>query len=198
MSIQSFRRKPRNRPCPRRFLTITLGLLMIMVICGNETKGGATMTMQLSSPAFSARGAIPRLYTCDGDDISPPLGWRGLPPDTKSLALIVDDPDAPDPKAPKRTWVHWLLYNLPVGTDRLEENVGDTGLPAGTLSGLNDWGRPGYGGPCPPIGRHRYFFKLYALDIQLPDLGQPRKGELLQAMQDHILANAELVGTYQR
>ena len=156
------------------------------------------MTMQISSPAFSANAAIPTPYTCDGEDISPPLAWRGLPTGTVSLALIVDDPDAPDPEAPKRTWVHWLLYNLPAETDGLAENVGTGGLPAGTLSGINDWSRPGYGGPCPPIGRHRYFFKLYALDAVLPDLDLPRKTDLLRAMDGHILAEAELVGTYRR
>jgi len=198
MPAPILRRILRTRYGSGYFLVLIFGLLVIMVIHGNESKRGTSMTLQLTSPAFSANGTIPQLYTCDGDDISPPLTWRDLPPGAKSLALIVDDPDAPDPRAPKRTWVHWLLYNLPVGTDSLEENVGATGPPAGTWSGLNDWGRPSYGGPCPPIGRHRYFFKLYVLDIRLPDLGQPRKDELLQAMQDHILARAELVGTYQR
>jgi hypothetical protein len=156
------------------------------------------MTLRLTSTAFTHHGAIPPRYTCDGEDISPPLAWRDQPPGTKSLALIVDDPDAPDPRAPKRTWVHWLLYNLPAGDGSLPENVAASGLPAGTKAGLNDWGSEGYGGPCPPIGRHRYFFKLYALNALLPDLDQPGKAELLQAMQGHILAQVELLGTYQR
>jgi len=198
MRIRLFRRIPGDRPGTGRFLPIAVGLLMIMFNCGNESKGGTPMTLQLTSPAFSANETIPQLYTCDGSDISPPLAWSGLPPGTRSLALIVDDPDAPDPRAPKRTWVHWLLYNLPADTGNLEENAGVTGLHAGALSGLNDWGRAGYGGPCPPIGRHRYFFKLYALDALLPDLDQPRKAELVRAIEGHILARSELVGTYQR
>ena len=156
------------------------------------------MTLILSSQAFSHNDPILMLYTCDGRDLSPPLSWSGLPSGTKSLALIVDDPDAPDPMAPKMTWVHWVLYNIPVEVKELAENAGESGLPAGTLEGVNDWGRTGYGGPCPPIGRHRYFFKLYALDIMLPDLGQPKKEELLQVMRSHILSQAELIGTYER
>ena len=156
------------------------------------------MTVILSSQAFSHNEPIPMLYTCDGRDFSPPLSWSGLPPGTMSLALIVDDPDAPDPRAPKMTWVHWVLYNIPVEVKELAEDAGISGLPAGTLEGVNDWRRTGYGGPCPPIGRHRYFFKLYALDIVLPDLGQPKKEELLQVMRSHILSQAELIGTYER
>lgn len=156
------------------------------------------MTLILSSQAFAGNETIPSLYTCDGRDNSPPLSWSGLPEGTKSLALIMDDPDAPDPKAPKRTWVHWVLYNIPVEANGLDENAGRDGLPAGTLEGINDWGRTRYGGPCPPIGRHRYFHKLYALDVVLPDLQHPRKDKLLQAMQGHILGQAELIGTYQR
>jgi Raf kinase inhibitor-like YbhB/YbcL family protein len=119
-----------------------------------------------------------------------------VPKNARSLVLIVDDPDAPDPKAPKMTWVHWVLYNLPVSTTGLAEALKQ--LPAGTLEGTNDWGRTGYGGPCPPIGRHRYFHKLYALDSALPDLKRPRKAELERAMKGHVLAEAVLIGTYQR
>lgn len=154
------------------------------------------MTMHLTSSAFAHQGEIPARYTCDGDDISPPLAWSGVPAGAKSLALIVDDPDAPDPRAPKMTWVHWVLYNLPPGDGGLSEGV--RALPAGTLEGLNDWRRPGYGGPCPPVGRHRYFHKLYALDTVLPDLHRPSKAQLEQAMHGHVLAQAELVGTYQK
>jgi Raf kinase inhibitor-like YbhB/YbcL family protein len=141
---------------------------------------------------------IPADYTCDGLNISPPLAWSGIPPAAKSLALIVDDPDAPDPAAPKMTWVHWVLYNIPVATQGLAENIAAASLPAGTREGLNDWGRQGYGGPCPPIGRHRYYFKLYALDTVLGDLQSPTKEQVEQALKGHILAKAQLVGLYQR
>ena len=154
------------------------------------------MSPTLNSAAFAHQGAIPSKYTCEGADLSPPLSWSGLPPGTKSLALIVDDPDAPDPAAPKMTWVHWVLYNLPPTVNGLPE--GASVLPLGTRQGLNDWRRTGYGGPCPPIGRHRYFHKLYALDTVLPDLGRPTKVMLEKAMKGHILGQAELVGTYQK
>lgn len=156
------------------------------------------MELELTSSAFSRGQAIPRDYTCDGDDMSPPLAWERVPPGTESLVLIVDDPDAPDPAAPKMTWVHWILYNIPPSTTSLPPGVSRADLPPGTREGLNDWKRTGYGGPCPPIGRHRYFHKLYALDVQLPDLGTPTKAALEEAMADHILASAELVGTYER
>lgn len=156
------------------------------------------MTLTLSSRAFAPNGSIPTVYTCDGRDISPPLSWSSLPAGTKSLVLIMDDPDAPDPKAPRMTWVHWVLYNIPAEATGLEENAGKGGLPSGTMQGINNWGRTGYGGPCPPIGRHRYFHKLYALDVVLSDLGQPAKGKLLQAMEGHILDRTELIGTYHR
>jgi hypothetical protein len=152
--------------------------------------------MQISSSAFSNTAPIPLKYTCDGQDTSPPLSWSGMPAGTRSLVLIVDDPDAPDPAAPRMTWVHWLLYNLPPTSQGLSEGVRQ--LPAGAGEGVNDWGRTGYGGPCPPIGRHRYFHKLYALDITLPDLGRPTKAALEKAMRGHVLAHDELVGTYQR
>ena len=154
------------------------------------------MDMSIASTAFEHNGTIPRLYTCEGQDISPPLNWTGIPSGTKTLALIVDDPDAPDPAAPKMTWVHWVLYNLPATLTGLPEAV--RALPAGTLEGLNDWHRTGYGGPCPPIGRHRYFFRLYALDAPLPDLKKPTKNTLEQALKGHILAQAQLVGSYRK
>ncbi len=156
------------------------------------------MALTITSRAFTHNGEIPRQYTCDGQDISPPLAWSGLPHETKSLALIVDDPDAPDPNAPKMTWVHWVLYNIPPNAAGLPEGVRTRDLPEGTKEGLNDWKRTGYGGPCPPVGRHRYFHKLYALSVVLPDLGRPTKGQLEKAMEGKILTQAELVGTYQR
>lgn len=156
------------------------------------------MTMKMTSDAFQANGAIPSRFTCDDKDISPPLAWEGLPEGTQSLALIVDDPDAPDPAAPKMTWVHWVLYDLPLSATGLDEGVRLRDLPPGTRLGKNDWHRTGYGGPCPPIGRHRYFHKLYALDILLPDLATPTKAELENAMAGHVLEHTELVGTYQR
>ncbi len=154
------------------------------------------MALALTSTAFEPGGAIPAVYTCQGKNVSVPLAWSGLPDGTRSLALIVDDPDAPDPAAPKMTWVHWVLYNIPPTATGLPEAVESGGLPAGTLEGRNDWGRTGYGGPCPPVGRHRYFFKLYALDVTLPDLGQPDKARLERAMKGHVLAQQQLVGTY--
>ena len=154
------------------------------------------MALSISSPAFAPHAEVPAQYTCEGADKSPPLAWDGVPPGTRSLALIVDDPDAPDPKAPKMTWVHWVLYNLPAGSEGLAEDVQE--LPSGTRQALNDWKRTGYGGPCPPVGRHRYFFKLYALDTELPQLEKPTKAALEQAMKGHILAQAELVGTYEK
>ncbi len=158
----------------------------------------AAMTFNIGSPAFQPNGAIPRRHTCDGKDVSPPLSWSGVPAQAKSLALVVDDPDAPDPKAPQMTWVHWVLYNLPASAAGLPEGVRLGDLPRGTLEGRNDWQRTGYGGPCPPAGRHRYFFKLYALSEVLPDLGRPTKARLEKAMQGKIVARAEVVGTYER
>ena len=154
--------------------------------------------MNLTSPAFASQGEIPNKYTCDGQDLSPPLSWSGIPPGTKRLALIVEDPDAPDPKAPKMTWVHWVLYDIPPTATGLPEAARSSDLPPGTKGGLNDWKRTGYGGPCPPIGRHRYFHRLYALSASLPDLERPTKAQLLKAMEGKILAQTELVGTYQR
>ena len=154
--------------------------------------------MQISSSAFKANQAIPKQYTCDSKDVSPPLTWTDIPDQAKSLVLIVDDPDAPDPAAPRMVYVHWVLYNLPVTATGLAEAISPSALPAGTREGINDWKRTGYGGPCPPIGRHRYYFKLYALDTVLPDLHKPTKSKLLQAMSGHVLAEAEMIGTYQR
>lgn len=152
------------------------------------------MSLAITSSAFREGGAIPAEYTCEGRDVSPPLAWTGVPAGAASLALIVDDPDAPDPRAPKTTWVHWIVYNLPPGCPGLAAAV--DALPDGAREGQNDWHRTGYGGPCPPIGRHRYFHKLYALDTVLPDLGTPTKAQLERAIRGHVLAEASLMGTY--
>mgnify|MGYP001117359225 CR=1 FL=1 len=156
------------------------------------------MSLTLTSPVFQHQGEIPAKYTCEGRDISPALSWSGVPGGARSLVLIVDDPDAPDPKAPLMTWVHWVLYNVDPAAAGLPEAVEASALPAGTREGVNDWGRTGYGGPCPPIGRHRYFHKLYALDTMLADLRQPTKAALEKAMRGHILAQSTLIGTYQK
>jgi len=156
------------------------------------------MPLTLTSPAFRHGSAIPAVHTCEGADRSPPLTWAGIPEGTRSLALIVDDPDAPDPKAPKLTWVHWVLVNLPPDGGGLPEGVPPADLPRGTLEGTSDFKRTGWGGPCPPIGRHRYFFKLYALDIELTGLRHPTKAQVERAMAGHVVAQAELMGTYEK
>jgi hypothetical protein len=156
------------------------------------------MALTLTSPSFTHGGEIPALHTCEGTDRSPALGWSHAPAGTQSFVLIVDDPDAPDPAAPKMTYVHWVLYDLPPEAQGLPEAVSSAALPPGTREGLNDWKRTGYGGPCPPIGRHRYFHKLYALDVKLGDLHRPTKAQLEAAMRGHVLEQTELVGTYQK
>ena len=156
------------------------------------------MAFEITSSAFTHNGRIPARYTCEGDDVSPPLAWRGEPQGAKSLVLIVDDPDAPDPAAPRMTWVHWIVYNLPPGSGGLAEAVAGDALPGGARSGRNNFNRTRYGGPCPPIGRHRYFHKIYALDTVLPDMNDPAKDEVVAAMEGHVLAQAELIGTYQK
>lgn len=163
-----------------------------------NNKNGDVMALTLTSASFDHMGVMDARHTCDGDDLSPQLAWTGVPAKTQSLVLIVDDPDAPDPLAPTRTWVHWVLYNISPSAKDLPEGVKAKNLPATTLQGLNDWHRTGYGGPCPPIGRHRYFHKLFALDSRLPDLNNPSKAVLEKAMQGHVLAHAELIGLYQR
>lgn len=156
------------------------------------------MALGIGSPAFANAGAIPREYTCEGADASPPLEWTGAPPTTRSLVMIVDDPDAPDPRAPKMTWVHWVVVDLPADAGGLPGNATRQAMPAGAREGTNDWKRIGWNGPCPPTGRHRYFFKLYALDTALPHLAAPTKAEVERAMQGHIIAQAELIGTYEK
>jgi len=156
------------------------------------------MAMTLGSTAFVDNGEIPARYTCEGEDRAPPLAWTGIPDAARSLVLIIDDPDAPDPEAPKTTWVHWVLYNIPPDTSGLPEGARPADLPAGTQQGFNSWNRAGYGGPCPPIGRHRYFHKLFALDTVLAVMDKPSAADIEAAMQGHVIAHAELVGTYRK
>ena len=159
------------------------------------------MAMTLNSPAFKQDGQIPSKYTCEGEDVSPPLAWAGVPDGTKSLVLIVDDPDAPDPKAPQRVWVHWVVYNIPPDVKGLRENASKAGLPQGTVVGLNDFKKMGYGGPCPPRGHglHHYHFRLLALSIdRLPVSAKAACRRVEQEARKHVIAEATLVGLYQR
>ena len=156
------------------------------------------MSFVITSSAFAHEEEMPAQYTCEGLDRSPPLSWSGVPAEAKSLALVVDDPDAPDPVVPLMTYVHWVLYNLPVTCTGLKEGVSSLELPLGTEQGINDWQKFGYGGPCPPRGRHRYFFKLYALDMLLPKIPHPTKQELEKAMAGHVIFKTEMIGTYQK
>jgi len=175
-----------------------IGLIFLFSLFVFANGEGVNHLMKLESPNFQNQGTIPKKFTCEGADVSPALAWSNVPEGTKSFALIVDDPDAPDPANPRMTWVHWVLYNIPGTARSLREGVTQNDLPKGTLQGLNDWKKPGYGGPCPPVGKHRYFHKLYALDVVLPDLGRPAKAKLEKAMEGHVLARGELIGLYQR
>lgn len=152
----------------------------------------ATMTLTLTSPAFTQGGEIPTRFTCDGEDVSPPLAWTGAPPGTGAFALVVDDPDAP-----RGTWVHWVVYDLPGDATGLAEGAA-AALPEGTREGTNSWNRTGYGGLCPPSGAHRYVHELFALDAPLGDLDRPTADELERAMRAHVIASTELLGTYAR
>ncbi len=159
-----------------------------------DTAGGKNMEITITSPAFEDGGLIPAKYTCDGADISPPLQWEGVPEGTGSIAVISDDPDAP-----MGTWVHWVLFGLPSETRELAENIPpDRTLPNGAKQGTTDFGRVGYGGPCPPSGTHRYFFKIYALDTEIDLSAGASKSELLKAMEGHILGQGQLIGRYKR
>jgi len=175
-----------------------VALVALVALWASTIGEGADMQMTITSGAFADGGGIPRRYTCEGDDVSPSLSWINVPDGARSLVLIVDDPDAPDPDHPRMTWVHWVLYDIPPSTSELAEGVAPAALPEGTREGVNDWKRTGYGGPCPPIGRHRYLHKLYALDAALGDLGRATKAEVERAMRGHVLAEAVLVGTYRK
>ena len=170
--------------------------LVLMTV--NLLRAEEIMALTLKSSAFDNGGEIPSRYTCEGEDVSPSLVWTGVPETARSLVLIVDDPDAPDPKAPKMTWVHWVLYNIPPDVTGLPEGVVPAKLSPGMMEGLNDWKRIGYGGPCPPIGRHRYFHKLYALDTVLEVMNTPTKANVEVAMKGHVIAQTELMGTYKK
>jgi Raf kinase inhibitor-like YbhB/YbcL family protein len=171
-----------------------LTALLFLGLCGGpspfcpEAGGAQAMNLQVTSSAFQHGAMIPRTYTCDGSDISPPLSWRGVPAGAKSIALIMDDPDAP-----RGIWVHWVLFNIPPGTTGLGE-----GMDGGAQQGSNSWRRTGYGGPCPPGGTHRYYFKVYALDILLTLETGVTKAQLLKAMDGHVLAEGQLMGRYSR
>ncbi|HTY17485.1 MAG TPA: YbhB/YbcL family Raf kinase inhibitor-like protein [Myxococcota bacterium] len=162
------------------------------------TARGDAATLSLRSSAFEPQAGIPTRYTCDGEDVSPPLAWTDPPAGTRSFALIVDDPDAPDPQAPKTIWVHWVVYDIPAAQRELPQGAGGAGASGGARDGINDWKRTGWRGPCPPIGRHRYVFELFALDAPLGDLGAPSKAALEHAMQGHVLGRAELIATFAR
>lgn len=180
---------------------LAAALLACLVVQGlgvssPEARDAAGLSLRTS--AFAAGGPIPQRFTCDGAGVSPPLSWSGVPREARSLVLLVEDPDAPDPRAPRTIWTHWLLYDLPPAATRLPENVKPSELPAGTRQGLNGWRREGYGGPCPPIGTHRYFFRLLALDTTLAKLPRPTREAILDAVRGHVIARAELMGTYRR
>lgn len=163
-------------------------------LTSEEISASPISTLSLTSSAFSSGDGIPRKYSCDGDDLSPPLAWGDVPQNAAGLVLIVDDPDAP-----AGTWVHWVLFNIPAETQALLEDVpAEAELPDGSTHGANSWKRLGYGGPCPPGGTHRYFFKLYALDAQLSLEAGVTKQDVLDAMEGHVLAQGELMGTFSR
>jgi Raf kinase inhibitor-like YbhB/YbcL family protein len=180
-----------------------MACLVLLAACGHEHAGGkgrelpdppAAAALAVTSSAFASGAEIPTEHTCEGADVAPPLAWSGAPTGTKGFAIIVDDPDAPDPAAPKQTWVHWVVAGIPPGVTSLPAGGA---LPAGAVAGTNDFGKTAWGGPCPPVGRHRYFFKVYAVDAVIGGGGMT-KAQLLAAMQDHVLAKGELVGTYQK
>lgn len=209
-----------QRPPIMKKPVLSIGLALLMAACGQNaqkdaassstvppatkadsaqqtSQGSNTMSFKLTSAAFSEGGSIPTVYTCEGKDTSPPLSWIGAPAGTRSFAIIVDDPDAPDPAHPKITYVHWVAYNIPATVAELAEGAGKGAMPSGTGEGLNDWKKAEFGGPCPPIGTHRYFFKLSALDTTLT-LAKPTKSDLENAMKGHVLGTAQLMGTYHK
>jgi hypothetical protein len=181
----------------RRHLTVLFLLLLLYTFQGKTESGSATVGeegMRVTSTAFKEGGMIPKIYTCDGPNVSPPISWDSVPEGAKSLALICDDPDAP-----MGIWVHWVIFNIPPGGGELPENVPhERVLPNGAKQGINDFHTIGYGGPCPPGGTHRYYFRLYALDKEIELEAGATKADLLKAMEGHILAKGELMGRYRR
>ena len=182
---------------PLYFLAGTISLAAILAGstgCGVRSEGGAAMTLKFTSPDFASGGAIPKQFTCDGADISPALAWSDPPAGTQSFSLIADDPDAP-----VGTWVHWVVFDLPATARSLAQNLPKTEqLESGARQGTNDFGKIGYGGPCPPHGTHRYFFKIYALDTKLNLKAGATKKDLERAQQGHVLAQGEYMGRYSR
>jgi len=177
----------------------SLAVVIVLALVGLPGAVRAGGSMKLTSPAFAQGGAIPLRFTCDGEGVSPPLAWTDPPTGTKSFVLIVDDPDAPDPNAPRTVWVHWVVYDLPADARSLREGVASSAdLPKGGRMGRNDWGKSKWDGPCPPVGSHRYVHKLYALDLVLGDRSAVTKRQLEEAIEGHVLAEAELIGTYER
>jgi Raf kinase inhibitor-like YbhB/YbcL family protein len=175
-----------------RYARVSLITILITICFVSQTKSKEAEKMgefRISSPAFQNNGDIPQKYTCDGSDVNPPLKIEDIPAETKSLALIVDDPDAP-----VGTWVHWVLWNIDPKTAEIKENT----VPNGALQGVNDFRKNDYGGPCPPSGRHRYFFKLYALDMPLTLSTTAKKADVEKAMKGHILSHAQIIGLYGR
>jgi hypothetical protein len=185
-----------------RKLTMLMMTAALLALCvkgpAKAAEKGKQMSFTLTSSEFRNMESIPAKFTCEGENISPPLSWAHLPGGTKSLVLIMDDPDAPDPAAPKITWIHWVLYNIPPSMNGLEEGAGNRAVGNGILEGVGSRNKSGYGGPCPPVGTHRYFHKLYALDTVLPALHSPSKAELERAMKGHVLGEAVLIGTYRK
>jgi Raf kinase inhibitor-like YbhB/YbcL family protein len=164
----------------------------------SSTTSNTTTSFTITSPAFTANAPIAAKYTCEGDNTSPPLAWSGAPANTRTFALIVEDPDAPDPAKPTRVVTHWVLYNIPAGTTSLAENAAKGGLPGGAAQGANERKAPTYMGPCPPIGTHRYFFKLSALDTTLTGLQNPSKAQVETAIQGHVIDSTQVIGTYEK
>jgi Raf kinase inhibitor-like YbhB/YbcL family protein len=172
-----------------RALLISMAILLLLASGATSKEAGKMSTLSIESPAFKNNASIPRNYTCDGKDVNPPLVIRGVPDGAQSLALIVDDPDAP-----MGTWVHWVVWNI----DPATMQVGENSVPSGAQQGKNDFRKTSYGGPCPPSGTHRYFFKLYALDTKLNLGSNATKADVEKAMKGHILGEAQTMGLYKR
>jgi Raf kinase inhibitor-like YbhB/YbcL family protein len=170
--------------------------LSLLAHACHEASGSSASTLVLTSSNFLSGAEMSAKHTCDGVDVSPPLSWSGAPVGTRSYALVMDDADAPPPLAPKSAWVHWVIYDIPPNVKDLPEHVTEANLLPHARAGKNDWSTLGYRGPCPPFGRHRYAYTLYALDTVLHDLGDPDAPSLQRAMRGHVLGQTTLIGTY--